>query len=174
MLIWVTGLSGSGKSTLCNALYRKLKKDMPELVLLDGDVVRTAFGDDLGYEEADRVIQIKRIQNIGKVLIEQGLVVIVAALYSHPDLLAWNRAYLGRYFEVYMKASIKTVSERDPKGLYAGAASGRTPHVVGVDIPWRSPESPDLVIDADVFEDPDALASRVIAAAPWLEERPLE
>ena len=168
MLIWVTGLSGSGKSTLCQAVYGQLKEDRPELVLLDGDAIRAVFCNDLGYEEADRVTQIRRIQGLGKELVDQGLSVIVAALYSHPDLLAWNRANVSRYFEVYLRASLDAVNARDSKGLYAGAASGATPHVVGVDIPWREPLSPDLVIDTDVFQKPEALASRVIAAVPWL------
>ncbi|MBI4283287.1 MAG: adenylyl-sulfate kinase, partial [Chloroflexi bacterium] len=87
MVIWVTGLAGSGKTSLCNALYRLLKPQLPELALLDGDVIRAAFGNDLTYSEEDRVKQVKRLQNVAKVLSEQGLVVIVAVVYAHPDLL---------------------------------------------------------------------------------------
>jgi len=162
VVIWITGISGAGKSTLCNEIYRQLKPGVPELVLLDGDVVRAAFGNDLGYREADRKVQIKRIQNIAKMLSDQGLVVLVAALYAHPELLAWNRRHIGDYFEVYLKASLDTVRRRDPKGLYAAAAAGTMPHVVGVDIPWHAPDSPDMVVDMNQPDSIETIAARVL------------
>ena len=88
MVIWVSGLSASGKTTLCNAMWRLLKSQAPELVLLDGDVIRAVFSNDLGYREEDRVVQITRIQNLAKLLSDQGLVVLVAALYANHSLLA--------------------------------------------------------------------------------------
>lgn len=168
MVIWVTGLSSSGKTTLCNALWERLKPERPELVLLDGDAVRMAFGGGLGHREEDRVVQITRIQNMAKMLSDQGLVVLVAALYANPELLAWNRGNIGRYFEVYLKASLETVRQRDNKDLYAKADSGDMSDVVGVDIPWHAPESPDLIIDCDAGESVDLLASRVLSLAPGL------
>lgn len=171
MVIWITGLSGSGKTTLCNAIWRLLKPRVPELVSLDGDAIRSAFGNDLSYREEDRVIQIKRLQNIAKVLAEQDLIVIVAALYAHPELLAWNRQNIFDYFEVYLAASLDTVRRRDPKGLYAGGAAGEIPNIVGLDILWHVPESPDLVINTDDPERPDVLAQRVVAAIPRLARR---
>ena len=75
MVIWLTGLSGSGKTTLCNSLWDLLKPDLPQLVLLDGDAIRSALGERLGYKEPDRVVQITRIQNLAKMLSDQGLVV---------------------------------------------------------------------------------------------------
>lgn len=166
MVIWVTGMSGTGKTTLCNTIWKLLKPRLPQLVLLDGDAVRAALGDGLGYREEDRVIQITRIQNMAKLLSDQGLVVFVAALYSRPDLLAWNRQNINDYFEVYLKASPETVRRRDNKGLYAKADSGEMPDVVGVDIPWQAPQSADLIIDCDMDEPVDALASRVLSALP--------
>ncbi len=166
MVVWITGLSGSGKTILCQALWRFLKPRMPELVIIDGDMVRAAFGNDLGYHEKDRVIQIKRIQNIAQLLSQQGLVVLVAALYSNADLLRWNRTNFSHYFEVYLEASLECVRKRDPKGLHAQAAAGEISHVVGVDIPWHVPARPDLVIDVDSAETPDRLARTVINAIP--------
>src|SRR5580698_9930829 len=116
MIIWVTGISGAGKTTLCLALQRILKPKLPELVLLDGDVIRDIFGNDLGFAEADRKRQIARIQSIARELDRQDLVVLVAALYSHPSLLEWNRNNFPSYFEIYLEASISLVSSRDPKG----------------------------------------------------------
>ena len=99
-------------------------------------------------------------------LSQQGLVVLVAALYSNPDLLRWNRRKLSPYFEVYLKASIEFARGRDSKGLYAKATAGEISNVVGIDIPWHAPEQPDLIIDADSAEPPEKLAWAVINAIP--------
>ena len=170
MVIWITGISDSGKTTLCQAMWDILKPGLNELVLLDGDAVRAAFGQDLGHREEDRVVQIKRLQNIAKLLSNQGLVVIVAALYANPDLLSWNRENIAEYFEVYLDVSLDTVRERDSKGLYAKADSGQMKDVVGIDIPWQAPASPDLVIFGNQPESPDGLARRVISAVPRLSQ----
>lgn len=168
MVIWVCGLSASGKTSLCNALWQLLKPQLPQLVLLDGDSVRAAFGDGLGYREEDRFTQIKRIQSIAKMLSDQDLVVLVAALYAHPDLLSWNRENINHYFEVYLKASLDTVRSRDDAGLYARAEAGEIANVVGIDIKWHAPESPDLVFNSDKPEPPEDWARQVVAAIPHL------
>ena len=170
MVIWLTGLSGSGKSSLCAALHAHLKPSRPALVRLDGDEIRAAFGSDLGFKEADRFRQIQRIQRIAKMLADQDMDVLVAALYAHPELLAWNRAHLPGYFEVYLKADVDFLAGRESKGLYARARRGEIADVVGVDIPWHAPVQPDLVIDAAVAPAPEALARRVLDALP--EMRP--
>ena len=168
MVIWLTGLSGAGKTSLAEALCRLLKPRLPQLVVLDGDVIRAAFGNDLSYAEPDRETQIRRLQNMAKVLSDQGLVVIVAAVYSHPDLLAWNREHLCGYFEVHLDASLDTVRGRDRKGLYALAARGEATNVVGVDIPWRPPAAPDLVIHMDEPDPPTVLARYIAGEIPGL------
>jgi adenylylsulfate kinase-like enzyme len=168
MVIWITGLSGAGKTTLARALWSILKPSIRELVILDGDAIRNACGDDLGFTEPERVAQIKRLQRLARLLSEQGMVVIVAAVYAHRDLMAWNRMHLGSYFEVYLRTSMEGLRLRDPKGIYAGSSTGRIPNVVGVDIPWHTPKTPDLVIDMDHPEGPETLARRIIAAIPGL------
>ena len=173
MVIWVTGISGAGKTTVCQELVHVLKKDLPQTVLLDGDVIRDAFGNDLGYAEAARKIQIQRIQRLAKALSDQDLVVVVAALYAHPDLLAWNRENIQDYYEVYIDAPLDLVRERDPKGLYAKVAAGTMPDVVGIDIPWHAPEQPDLVIDARQPDSPQTIAQRLAEMVPFLK-RPME
>ncbi|NNE85136.1 MAG: adenylyl-sulfate kinase [Alphaproteobacteria bacterium] len=164
----MTGISAAGKTTLCNALYELLKPSHQNLVLLDSEVIRSAMGGDLGYSEAERKIQIQRIQGLTQALTRQDLIVLVAVLYSHPDLLAWNRENIPGYFEVYINAPLTLARARDPKGLYAKAAEGDLPDVVGIDIPWHVPERPDLTIDATIEEDPALLARRVTASVPWL------
>ncbi|MEI7803847.1 MAG: adenylyl-sulfate kinase [Hyphomicrobiales bacterium] len=163
MVVWVTGLSGSGKSTLCAAIRPRLQRLRSNLVMLDGDVVRAAFGEDLGYHEADRVRQIKRIQGVSKLLADQGIAVLVAALYAHPDLLAWNRANLPGYFEVYLKTDIDFLMTRDGKKLYSRSRRGEIPDVVGVDIPWHAPQNADLVVDASSMPPVEALADQIVS-----------
>jgi len=168
LVLWLTGLSGAGKTTLAEALQRQLKPRLPELVLVDGDMIRELFGAGLGFHEAARHEQIGRIQRLARMLADQGLVVVVAALYAHPDLMAWNRRHLPNYYEVYIKAPLELVQRRDAKGLYAKAASIAAPNVVGIDIPWHEPATPDLVIDATMAPAPDLLAREVAAKLPRL------
>jgi len=161
MIIWVTGLSGAGKTTICRKIYGEIKPRIPNTVLLDGDIVRGAFGD-LTHSEEDRVIQVSRLRAMCQILSDQGIIVIVAVLYAHPDLLAWNRENLNDYFEVHLDASLNTVRDRDPKGLYAKAERGEMPDVVGLDIPWHPPQEPDLIIDGDGSLTPDEQMRRVM------------
>ncbi|MBX3456234.1 adenylyl-sulfate kinase [Ferrovibrio sp.] len=168
-VVWLTGISGAGKTTIAEAIHAQAKPYLPELVLIDGDVIRDLFGAGLGFHEAARHEQIGRIQRLARMLAEQGLVVLVAALYAHPDLLAWNRANLPGYVEVYVNTPLPLVQSRDVKGLYAKAAAGAMPNVVGLDIPWHAPAAPDLVIDGNAGETPQQSAARVIAVVPRLQ-----
>ena len=169
MIIWITGLSGAGKTTLCTTLYDRLKPVIPELVVLDGDVIRRAYGNDLTHSESDRVRQVHRLRNMANILAEQDLVVLVGVLYAHPHLLAWNRENLPDYTEIYLDASLETVMARDNKGLYVAAQRGEMKDVVGLDIPWNAPRIPDLRLDIDAAESPDSYADRVIRAIPRFE-----
>jgi adenylylsulfate kinase-like enzyme len=170
-VIWITGMSGAGKTTLCHAVSERMKPHIPELMLLDGDAVRELYGNDLDHRELSRKRQIERLHRLALFLTGQGQFVLVAALYSHPDLLVKNRATLPNYFEVYLNAPLALLQGRDGKGLYAGAAAGRIPNVVGVDIPWHAPARPDLVLDADAGLTPAQLAQALIAAVPGLRDR---
>jgi adenylylsulfate kinase-like enzyme len=167
-VVWITGLSGAGKTTLCQAVSELVKPVLPELVVLDGDAVRAVFGGDLDHSEPSRHRQIARMRSLAGVLALQGQVVLVAALYSHPDLLAENRRLLPDYFEVYLQAPIDLLRRRDSKGLYGGAASGATTDVVGVDIPWHAPQAPDLVFEASMGLTPEAMARELAARVPRL------
>ena len=149
MVIWITGISGAGKTTIANSLIEKYKNKLPHLINLDGDVVRKLYGDDLGYEENDRISQIKRMQKICLFLENQNLIIIVSALYSNPTLMEWNRKYFSNYFEIYLNVPLELVKRRDPKGIYKNFEKGQEKNIVGIDIPWHEPKNSDLVIDVD-------------------------
>ncbi|CAN0314513.1 unnamed protein product [Phaeothamnion confervicola] len=168
MVIWITGMSGAGKTTISQALSDLVKPRISELILIDGDAVRELYGNDLDYAEASRSKHISRVRSLAKFLETQGQVVVVAALYSHPDLLTENRRILAEYFEVYLQAPLDLLRARDSKGLYAGALSGRIPNVVGVDIPWHAPLNPDLVLDCSNAQSPREMALKIAHRVPRL------
>ena len=170
IVVWLTGISGAGKTTVADAMAGKLSRSLPELVLVDGNVIRDLFGASLGFHEEARVEQIGRIQRIAKFLAEQGQCVVVSALYSNPDLMRWNRDNLPGYFEVLIDASLELVRIRDPRGIYAKAAVGEMPHVVGLDVPWHKPEMPDMVLDPVTGDSPENMADQIISALPRLSE----
>lgn len=149
MVIWLTGLSGSGKSTIADLLILELKRIIPNVFLIDGDVVRELFGASLGFDEDSRKLQIGRIQKLAQFIVRQDFFVIVSALYSHPELMKWNRDNLPGYFEVYIDTPLQSVIARDTKGLYAQALSGKLKNVVGIDIPWHEPSCPNMVVKTD-------------------------
>jgi adenylylsulfate kinase-like enzyme len=168
MVIWITGISGAGKTTLSNAIARMFKPRIPELVQIDGDEIRELFGANLSFEESGRREQINRIQRLAHMLDRQDILVLVSALYGHPDLFAWNRENFSEYFEIYIEAPLELVQRRDPKSLYRKASTGEMPNVVGLDIPWHAPVLPDMRINADLEENVDALALRVAQHIPRL------
>lgn len=170
MVIWITGLSASGKTTLALAIRDLLKPRLPQLLVLDGDIVRKVLGSDLNYSEQDRTTQIGRLQGLARNLSEQGAVVVVAALYSHPDLLSWNRLNLLDYFEVYLEGTVTFLRTRDSKHLYAEALAGQICDVVGVDIPPHIPLNPDLTFDAEHAPAPEEMARQVVARIAALAE----
>ena len=143
-----------------------VKPKIPSLVVLDGDVVRQAFGHDLGHAEDDRIRQFRRLQGMAKILADQDVPVIVAAVYSNPELLAWSKEHLRGYFEVFLEATLETVRGRDPKGLYKGADSGKIREVVGIGVPFHPPSSPDLMMTSDENAVPQAHALTLIRSVP--------
>ena len=162
MIIWITGISGSGKSTISNAIIKKYKNSLPNLVNIDGDAVRSLYEDKLGYKVKDRIQQIKRIQNICMFLENQGLVVITSALYSNDKLLEWNRNNFKNYFEIFLDADLDLVKKRDPKNIYKNFEAGTESNVVGLDIKYNIPKNPNLIIDFNKNKTINSVVNRII------------
>ncbi len=145
MVVWIIGLSGAGKSVLGMELARLMKAERPNTVFIDGDMVRDIMGNDLGYTIEDRRKNAGRICRLCKALEEQSMNVVCSILSLFPESRSWNRGNLRRYFEVFIDVPMELLAKRQPGGLYALAAEGKTQDVVGVDIPFERPSSPDFV-----------------------------
>jgi adenylylsulfate kinase-like enzyme len=145
LIIWITGLSASGKTTLGKAIQEKFKKRF--FILIDGDIIRNVFLNDLGFAEKDRFKQITRMQNIALLLNKQKINVVVAALYSHPNLLKRNKMIFKNYLEIYLKADIDFLITREIKDIYLKAKKNKIKNVVGIDIKWNEPSKPDIVFE---------------------------
>lgn len=157
------GLSGSGKTTLSQLIYQQLKPTLPNLVRLDGDVIRDLFGNDVDHTIDGRRRNAQRLSALSKFLADEGIHVVAAVLSIFPEWRKWNRDNIAGYAEVYIKASMDTLLRRDTKKLYASAMRGEISNVVGVDISFPEPESPDLILDNNVDRrEFDELVSRVM------------
>ena len=143
-------MSGTGKTTLANQVVERIRQSNGKVVLLDGDLIRTLFGNDVDHTIEGRRRNAERLSVLSKFLADQGIHVVAAVLSIFPEWRRWNRQNIPDYSEVYIKASMQTLLRRDIKNLYARAARGEIVNVVGVDIPFPEPENPDLVIDNDV------------------------
>lgn len=154
-VFWITGLPGCGKSTVGALLAARLRAAHASTVLLDGDVLRDVFENDLGYSLEDRRRWARRYARLSGMLAEQGLQVIVATISMFEEIRSWNRAHAPRYLEVYLRAPLAVRIRRDRRGLYASR------DVVGVDLPFEEPAAPDVVIDDDGSLAPEDVVSRI-------------
>jgi bifunctional enzyme CysN/CysC len=142
-VIWFTGLSGSGKSTLANALEVRLHSQGMRTYLLDGDNVRQGLNKDLGFTEADRVENIRRIAEVAKLMLDAGMVVMTAFISPFKREREMARSLIGAddFLEVYVSASLETCEQRDVKGLYKQARAGKIPNMTGINSPYEAPEA---------------------------------
>jgi adenylylsulfate kinase-like enzyme len=147
MVIWLIGLSGSGKSTLANEIVTGANRAGSSTILLDGDVVREIFGNDLDYSTRGRLKNAQRICQLGKFLDGQGFNVVTAILSLFPENRKWNRDNIENYYEVFIDSPLEDLIERDSKGLYAKFHKGEISEVAGMDIDFPKPEKADLIIN---------------------------
>jgi len=162
-MIWMTGLSGAGKSTIANSLEQKLHAAGHHTMLLDGDNVRHGLNRDLGFTEADRVENIRRVGEVAKLMTEAGLIVICSFISPYRAEREMVRGLMpsGAFLEVFIDTPIEECARRDPKGLYSKAKAGKIKNFTGIDAPYEAPETPELHLRT-VGEQPDQLAQRIV------------
>lgn len=148
-VIWLTGLSGSGKSTVANALEKALHDAGQMTYILDGDNVRHGLNRDLGFSDADRVENIRRVAEVAKLMLDAGLVVITAFISPFRGDREMARKLIGNddFFEIHISTPLEICEQRDPKGLYRKARNGELPNLTGIGSPYETPVSPELKID---------------------------
>tara|TARA_B100000686_G_C16258385_1_gene697969 strand:- start:215 stop:679 length:465 start_codon:yes stop_codon:yes gene_type:complete len=148
-------------------MYEKVKPEISNLIFLDGDILRDVWGDSLGHTIEARNVNAHRISNLCLMLDKQGIHVIGAVLSIFPEWQSWNRQNFSQYFEVYLDAPMDLLRSRDSKGLYAGAEAGNIENVVGVDLPFPPPVSPDMTLGKDILsQSPDLISDMIIKALP--------
>ena len=148
-VLWMTGLSGAGKSTIANLVEKKLAGMNRHTFMLDGDNVRHGLSRDLGFTDADRVENIRRVGEVARLMTDAGLIVITAFISpfrAERDMVRQMMAP-GEFLEIHIDVPLAEAEKRDPKGLYAKARAGQLPHFTGVDSPYQPPEHPDIHID---------------------------
>ena len=146
MVIWIIGLSGAGKTTLANRIIKKISNHKTNVVLLDGDIIRDVFGNDLSHSIDDRLINAQRINRLCKMLDDQNIHVVCSILSLFPESRDWNRQNIKNYFEVYIDAPMDQLQNRDYKGIYKEYNEGKIKDVAGLDIEFIPPNNPDLII----------------------------
>ena len=151
VVLWFTGLSGSGKSTLAHSLEEKLFQKGCRTFVLDGDNVRHGLNSNLGFSEAGRTENIRRISEVSKLMLESGLIVMTAFIspINKDRIEARKLISNDDFIEIYCKASLETCETRDVKGLYKRARAGEIKNYTGIDSPYEVPENPELTIDTD-------------------------
>ena len=162
-VLWFTGLSGAGKSTIANIVEKQLLAHGHHTMALDGDNVRHGLNRDLGFSEADRVENIRRIAEVARLFVEAGLIVLVSFIspYRNERMLARDRVDEGEFLEIFVDTPVEECSRRDPKGLYQKAYAGQIRNFTGVDAPYEPPLDPEIRLRT-MEAPPEALAGKVI------------
>jgi bifunctional enzyme CysN/CysC len=163
-VLWFTGLSGAGKSTIANQVEKRLHALGHHTMMLDGDNVRHGLNRDLGFSEADRVENIRRIAEVSRLFVEAGMIVLVSFIspYRAERMLARDRVGGDEFLEIFVDTPIEECRRRDPKGLYEKADSGQIRNFTGVDAPYEQPLDPEIRLRT-LERGPEALADEVVA-----------
>jgi len=164
-VLWFTGLSGSGKSTIANIVERELHARGVRTYLLDGDNVRHGLSKDLGFTDADRVENIRRVGEVARLMVDAGLVVLTAFIspFRSERALARSMVADGEFVEIFVDTPLAVVEARDPKGLYRKARRGELKNFTGIDSPYEVPETPELRVDTQAHTPEQAAAALVDA-----------
>ncbi|MDY0297492.1 MAG: adenylyl-sulfate kinase [Acidobacteriota bacterium] len=152
-VLWFTGLPSSGKSTIANALARRLHEEGRLCYVLDGDNVRHGLNKDLGFSPQDREENIRRISEVAALFADSGVIATTAFVSPYRKDRDFCRQLLGpgRFFEVFVKTSVETCEDRDPKGLYKKARAGVIPEFTGISAPYEAPANPEITLDTEAM-----------------------
>ncbi len=163
-VLWFTGLSGAGKSTIANLVEKKLHAGSHMTYLLDGDNVRHGLNRDLGFTDADRVENIRRIAEVTRLMVDAGLIVLVSFIspFRSERLMARELVEPGEFVEIFVDTPLAEAERRDVKGLYAKARRGEIKHFTGIDSAYEEPENPEIRLDTTKLS-PEAAADRIVA-----------
>jgi bifunctional enzyme CysN/CysC len=163
-VLWFTGLSGAGKSTIANLVEKKLLAMGRHTYILDGDNVRHGLNRDLGFTDADRVENIRRVAEVARLMADAGLIVLVSFIspFRAERALARSRMAEGEFLEVYVDTPLAVAEQRDVKGLYKKARAGELKHFTGIDSPYEPPEHPEIRVDTTTMTPAEA-AELVVA-----------
>ncbi|MDX8128470.1 adenylyl-sulfate kinase [Methylomonas sp. OY6] len=151
VILWFTGLSGAGKSTIAHAVEAQLHQQGCRTYVLDGDNIRHGLSKDLGFEDADRKENIRRIAEVAKLMLDAGSITLTAFIspFRLERELARRAVADGDFIEIYCKCDLRVCEQRDVKGLYQKARLGEIAHFTGISSPYESPETPEIVIDTN-------------------------
>ena len=148
-VVWFTGLSGAGKSTIANLVEKRLHALGRHTYILDGDNVRHGLNKDLGFTDADRVENIRRVAEVSRLMVDAGLIVLVSFIspFRAERRMARDLLRPDEFFEVFVQAPLEIAETRDPKGLYKKARRGELKNFTGIDSPYEEPERPEMRLD---------------------------
>lgn len=147
---WLYGQSGSGKTTIAIELEKQLYDQGKFVIILDGDNLRTGLNQGLGFSTEDRMENIRRVSQVAKILVQNGVIVIACFVCPLKSMRASAREIIGNDFrEIYIKTSLETLIQRDTKGFYKKAMEGKMENLTGINSEFEEPENADLVIDTD-------------------------
>lgn len=169
VILWFTGLSGAGKSTVAHALEDLLHKNKVRTFVLDGDNIRQGLCNDIGFSDADRTENIRRIGEVSKLMMEAGVIVLTAFISPFIADRKVARALVaeGEFIEVYCDADLDVCGSRDTKGLYKKARAGEIPEFTGISSPYEAPEQPEIMLKSGQ----DSIESCVAVILHYLEDK---
>ena len=162
-VLWFTGISGSGKSTIANAFEKALHDKGIRTYILDGDNVRHGLNNDLGFTDADRVENIRRVAEVAKLMVDAGVVVLTAFIspFRSERRMAREMFADDEFVEIFVDTPLEVAEARDPKGLYKKARRGEIPNFTGIDSPYEAPENPEIRISTE-NDDVETLVSKLL------------
>jgi bifunctional enzyme CysN/CysC len=164
-ILWFTGLSGSGKSTIANIVERELHAHGAHTYMLDGDNVRHGLNRDLGFTDADRVENIRRVGEVARLFVDGGAIVLCSFIspFRAERRMVRELVEAGEFIEIHVDTPLEICMQRDPKGLYARAIEGKIKHFTGIDSPYEAPENAEIIVDTSKGS-PEDTAQLIIEA----------